>query len=97
MIIEPSFFRKLCVDVITLCAVPERAVFPSADLLLVEDALIRFLKTKEQVAYLETSVNAARRSVDLALLQYQEGTTDYTRGLGRINHSISKQHGWVAE
>jgi NodT family efflux transporter outer membrane factor (OMF) lipoprotein len=47
----------------------------------VEDALVGFLQAQEQVGFLEQSVEAAQRSVELALLQYQEGIVDYQRVL----------------
>ena len=47
----------------------------------VEDALVGFLQSQEQVVFLAQSVEAAKRSVDLALLQYGEGIADYQRVL----------------
>jgi NodT family efflux transporter outer membrane factor (OMF) lipoprotein len=46
-----------------------------------EDAMTGFLRTREQVGYLKSSVAASQRAVDIALLQYQEGAADYTRVL----------------
>ena len=47
----------------------------------VEDALIGFLKEQEAHAFRQDSVDAARRSVEVALAQYQEGAVDYQRVL----------------
>lgn len=47
----------------------------------VEDALVGFLRAQEQVVFLDESVEAGKRSVDLALLQYGEGIADYQRVL----------------
>ncbi|MGH8120624.1 MAG: TolC family protein, partial [Gammaproteobacteria bacterium] len=47
----------------------------------VEDALVGFLQSQEQVVFLDQSVEAAKRSVELALLQYGEGIADYQRVL----------------
>ena len=47
----------------------------------VEDALVGFVRAQEQVVYLEQSVEAGTRSVDIALLQYGEGIVDYQRVL----------------
>ena len=47
----------------------------------VEDALVGFLKTQEQEAFLLESVTAAKRSVDLSMVQYREGLVDYQRVL----------------
>jgi outer membrane protein TolC len=47
----------------------------------VEDALVGFLKTQEQEAFLLQSVIAAKRSVELSMVQYREGLVDYQRVL----------------
>jgi NodT family efflux transporter outer membrane factor (OMF) lipoprotein len=47
----------------------------------VEDALVGFLRSREQVTYLSDSVKASKRSVDLSLIQYREGLVDYQRVL----------------
>lgn len=47
----------------------------------VEDALVGFLRAQEQVVFLDKSVKAGQRSVELALLQYGEGIADYQRVL----------------
>jgi len=39
---------------------------------------VEFLKARERIDFLKTSVDAARRSAELALMQYREGSTDYT-------------------
>ena len=44
----------------------------------VEDGLVDFLKSQERVSHLSKGVAAAKRSADLALIQYSEGATDYT-------------------
>ena len=44
----------------------------------VEDALVGFLWSQDQVQSLDNSVRAAKRAADLSLLQYREGATDYT-------------------
>ena len=45
----------------------------------VEDAISAFLKSQEEVVFLNSSVQAASRSVDLSLIQYREGLVDYQR------------------
>lgn len=57
----------------------------------VEDALIGFLRAKEQARLLAESVYAARRAVDLALVQYRNGTADYTRVLNTQEALVSQQ------
>jgi NodT family efflux transporter outer membrane factor (OMF) lipoprotein len=44
----------------------------------VEDSLVGYLKGRERVERLAASVEAADRAVDLSLIQYREGATDYT-------------------
>lgn len=45
----------------------------------VEDSLIGFFKTQEQLIEDQAAVDAARRSVELALTQYRDGATDFNR------------------
>ena len=44
----------------------------------VEDGLVEFLKAQERIGFLGKSVDAARRSAELALMQYRGGSADYT-------------------
>jgi NodT family efflux transporter outer membrane factor (OMF) lipoprotein len=44
----------------------------------VEDSLVAFLRTQERAAFLAESASAAMRSLDLAIIQYREGITDFT-------------------
>ena len=46
-----------------------------------EDALIGFLKAQEATSFTQNSVQAAQRSVGIALVQYREGVVDYQRVL----------------
>ena len=47
----------------------------------VEDAIVAFLRTQEQAKFLSASVEATKRSVDLSLIQYREGTVLYNEVL----------------
>ena len=47
----------------------------------VEDAMIGFLQSQDAVFFLADAVKAAKRSVDLSLIQYREGLVDYQRVL----------------
>ena len=47
----------------------------------VEDALAAYLRSQTRVGYLTDSVSDARRSVELALVQYRQGSTTYQRVL----------------
>jgi NodT family efflux transporter outer membrane factor (OMF) lipoprotein len=57
----------------------------------VEDALIAFLRAQEQVKFLAESTAAAQRSVDLAILQYREGITDFTTVLTAEQALLAQQ------
>ena len=45
----------------------------------VEDALVAFVQSQQQAAYLEKSVADAARLVELVVLQFQEGIVDFNR------------------
>jgi NodT family efflux transporter outer membrane factor (OMF) lipoprotein len=47
----------------------------------VEDALAAYLRSQIRVGYLTDSVGDARRSVELAMVQYRQGSTTYQRVL----------------
>lgn len=47
----------------------------------VEDALAAYLRSQTRVGYLTDSVGDAKRSVDLALVQYRQGSVTYQRVL----------------
>ena len=57
----------------------------------VEDALVGFLRAQERVAYFEVGVTAAKRSVDLALIQYRDGVVDYSRVLQTQSSLVAQQ------
>lgn len=44
----------------------------------VEDGLVAFLKAQDAVTSFSRAATAAKRTVDLAMIQYREGATDYT-------------------
>ena len=62
----------------------------------VEDALVGFLRAKEQVVFLKESVKAAQRSVDLAMLQYRDGVADYQRVLDTQQSLVAQQDSLTA-
>ncbi len=68
----------------------------------VEDAMTGFLRGQEEAAFLSEAVAASRRSVEIALLQYSEGLTDYQRvletqrGLTADQDNLSATQGSVA-
>lgn len=57
----------------------------------VEDALAGFLGAQASVALLAEAVAAARRSVDLATIEYREGATDYTTALTAQENLLEQQ------
>ena len=57
----------------------------------VQDGLQGFLQTREQVDYLEAAVKATERATELALVQYREGATDYTRVLNTQTSLLQQQ------
>jgi outer membrane protein TolC len=61
-----------------------------------ENAIAGFLGTEREVAHLTASVDAASRAVDIAVFQYREGATDYTRVLDTQQFLVTEQDRWVA-
>jgi NodT family efflux transporter outer membrane factor (OMF) lipoprotein len=57
----------------------------------VEDALVSFLGSQDTVALLTEAVASARRSVDLATIEYREGATDYTTVLTAQQNLLEQQ------
>jgi NodT family efflux transporter outer membrane factor (OMF) lipoprotein len=57
----------------------------------VEDNLVAFLKAQERARFLSESTTAAMRSLDLAVLQYREGITDFTTVLTAQQALLSEQ------
>jgi NodT family efflux transporter outer membrane factor (OMF) lipoprotein len=58
----------------------------------VEDALTGFLNAQEAVVFEQGSVTAAQRSVEIALVQYQEGAVDYQRVLDAQRSLLIQQN-----
>jgi NodT family efflux transporter outer membrane factor (OMF) lipoprotein len=58
----------------------------------VEDTLTGFLKSQEATVFEQNSVNAAQRSVDIALMQYREGAVDYQRVLDTQRALLQEQN-----
>lgn len=57
----------------------------------VEDALLGFLRTQEQVMFLTDAAAASERAASLALTQYREGAIDYTRVLDTQTALVQQQ------
>lgn len=57
----------------------------------VQDGLQGFLRTQEQVGYLDRAVIASARATELALAQYRQGAADYTRVLNTQTSLLQQQ------
>ncbi|MFZ1429101.1 MAG: efflux transporter outer membrane subunit [Geminicoccaceae bacterium] len=57
----------------------------------VENGLVGFRKQQERAKYLSDAVQAAQRSLQLATLQYQNGTTDFTTVLVAEQQVLQQQ------
>ncbi|HUJ90516.1 MAG TPA: efflux transporter outer membrane subunit, partial [Syntrophorhabdales bacterium] len=57
----------------------------------VEDNLVAFLKAQKRAEFLGRSAGAARRSLDLAVMQYREGVTDFTTVLTAQQALLNEQ------
>ncbi len=57
----------------------------------VEDALVAFVQTQQQAARLDESVKEAARSVDLVLIQFQGGVTDFNRVYNTQSTLVTQQ------
>jgi len=68
----------------------------------VEDALVGYLRGTERVQRLDEAVEAAHRAVELSIIQYREGATDYTAVLNtqqsklRVDDELVDERGIVA-
>ncbi len=62
----------------------------------VENAIIAYLRTHDQVRFLGDAATAAQRSVDLATIQYREGAIDYNRVLTTLNALLLQQDALAA-
>ncbi|MDX2478775.1 MAG: efflux transporter outer membrane subunit [Desulfuromusa sp.] len=61
-----------------------------------EDAMIGFLKKQQESLYLADAVKASQRSVDISVLQYGEGLTDYQRVLDAQRGLSVDQDAWAS-
>ena len=57
----------------------------------VDSAIVAYLRAHTQAMYLSESVNAAERSVELSLVQYREGSTDFNQVLTTLNQQTEQQ------
>jgi outer membrane protein TolC len=57
----------------------------------VEDSLGAFLRSQDRAEFLARSAGAARRSLDLAVIQYREGVVDFTTVLTAQQALLNEQ------
>ncbi len=57
----------------------------------VENGIVSYLRSQEEQKYLRDSANAAARSVDLSMLQYKEGLSDFQRVLESQRSLVTQQ------
>jgi NodT family efflux transporter outer membrane factor (OMF) lipoprotein len=62
----------------------------------VENGLVAFLKNQERVQSLTTSVTAAQKAVDIAVVQYRNGAIDFNR-LATIEQNLVQQQDLLAQ
>ena len=62
----------------------------------VEDSLAGFLRAQENAEYLAQSARAAKNSLDLATIQYQQGVTDFTTVLVAQQALLTAQDNFAA-
>jgi NodT family efflux transporter outer membrane factor (OMF) lipoprotein len=63
----------------------------------VEDSLAGYLRGTERIQRLEAAVDAANRAVDLSLIQYREGATDFTSVLNSQQSKLREDDQLVNE
>jgi outer membrane protein TolC len=61
----------------------------------IDDAAVAFAKAGEEIALLVEAVQAARRSLDIATIQYREGLTDFQRVLDAQQTLFAQQESLV--
>jgi NodT family efflux transporter outer membrane factor (OMF) lipoprotein len=80
--VQDARFQELLINYQNMVLVAQREV---------EDALVAFLQTQERATLLAQSTSAAQRSLDLAVLQYRQGITDFTTVLTAQQALLSEQ------
>jgi NodT family efflux transporter outer membrane factor (OMF) lipoprotein len=58
----------------------------------VEDGVIAFVNSQTQAKFLETSVEAARGAVRIAILEYKDGTADFTTVLQALERLLQAEN-----
>ncbi len=58
----------------------------------VEDSLVGYLKAQEVTGFQQNAANSARRSVELAFIQYREGAVDFQRVLDAQRSQLQEEN-----
>jgi NodT family efflux transporter outer membrane factor (OMF) lipoprotein len=61
-----------------------------------ENAIVAYLKAHDQARHLGVSVAAAERSVEISLIQYREGATEFNRVLDSLDFQFQQQDAYSA-
>jgi NodT family efflux transporter outer membrane factor (OMF) lipoprotein len=62
----------------------------------VEDGLVGFINTGREAEFLKKAVRASSRSVQLSLIQYRDGATDYQRVINSQQDLLARQDQYVS-
>jgi len=57
----------------------------------VDSSIVAYLRSHTQALYLDESVQAAERSVELSMVQYREGSTDFNQVLTTLTQRSEQQ------
>ncbi|MBL4679333.1 MAG: TolC family protein, partial [Pseudomonadales bacterium] len=61
----------------------------------VEDALVAFLQSQRESGFRATSAQAAKRSTEIANIQYREGSVDFQRVIDSERFLVAQQDQWT--
>ena len=62
----------------------------------VEDAMVGFVESQRESGYRGKGAQAARRSTDIARIQYREGAVDFQRVIDSERALVQQQDRWIA-
>jgi len=61
----------------------------------VEDAMVGFVESQQETSYRSTAAEAARRSTEIARIQYREGAIDFQRVIDSERSLVVEQDRWT--
>jgi NodT family efflux transporter outer membrane factor (OMF) lipoprotein len=62
----------------------------------VEDAMVAFVQSQQESGFRATSAQAARRSTEIANIQYREGSVDFQRVIDTERFLVAQQDQWTS-